>query len=85
MVLSSEQILVANSNMARKLPRTSSRGPGEEGCSILLTGASLGLIVLVTLWPFDFSSCDTSLRIGRPISLVGWGQSSVSDVLLNCD
>jgi hypothetical protein len=74
---------VANSNLARKLPRTSSRGPGEEGGSILLTGVSLGLIVLVTLWPFDFSLSDTLFRSGRPILLVGWGQSSVSDVLLN--
>jgi hypothetical protein len=69
--------------MARKLPRTSSRGPGEERGSILLTGASLGLIVLVTLWPFDFSLSDTLLRSGRPIVLVGWGRSSVADVLLN--
>ena len=76
-------ILVANSNMARKLPRTSRRGPREEGGSILLTGASLGLIVLVTLWPFDFPVSDTLLRSGRPILLVGWGRSSVSDVLLN--
>jgi hypothetical protein len=76
-------ILVAKSNMARKLPRTSRRGPHEEGGSILLTGASLGLIVLVTLWPFDFSVSDTLLRSSRPILLVGWGRSSVSDVLLN--
>jgi hypothetical protein len=76
-------ILVANSNMARKLPRTSRRGPGEAGGSILLTGVSLGLIVLVTLWPFDFSWSDAWLRSGRPLVLVGWGQSSVSDVLLN--
>ena len=45
--------------------------------------ASLGLIVLVTLWPFDFSVSDTLLRRGRAIVLVGWGRSSVSDVLLN--
>jgi glycopeptide antibiotics resistance protein len=76
-------ILVAKSNMARKLRRTSRRGPREEGGSILLTGASLGLIVLVTLWPFDFSVSDTLLRSSRPILLVGWGRSSVSDVLLN--
>jgi glycopeptide antibiotics resistance protein len=45
--------------------------------------ASLALIVLVTLWPFDFSVGDTLLRLGRPFLLVGWGLSSVSDVLLN--
>jgi hypothetical protein len=45
--------------------------------------ASLALIVLVTLWPFDFSVSDPLLRPGRPILLVGWGRSSVSDVLLN--
>ena len=76
-------ILVANSNMAGKLPRTRRRGPSEEEGSILLTGASLGLMVLVTLWPFDFSVSDTALRRGRSILLVGWGRSSVSDVLLN--
>ena len=69
--------------MARKLPRTSHRGPGEAGGSILLMCASLALIVLVTLWPFDFSVRDTWLRPGRPILLIGWGRSSVSDVLLN--
>jgi glycopeptide antibiotics resistance protein len=46
-------------------------------------GASLALIVLVTLWPFDFAVRDTWLRLGRPSLLVGWGRSSVSDVLLN--
>jgi hypothetical protein len=80
---SPRQRLVANSNMARKLPRTSRRGPSEEGGSILLMCASLALIVLVTLWPFDCSVSDTLLRLGRPILLVGWGRSSVSDVLLN--
>jgi glycopeptide antibiotics resistance protein len=45
--------------------------------------ASLALIVLVTLWPFNFSVSDTWLRLGRPILLIGWGRSSVSDVLLN--
>ena len=79
----SQWIRVATSNMARKLPRTSRPGPGEAAGSILLTCASLGLIVLVTLWPFDFSGTDAWLRRGRPILLVGWGQSSVSDVLLN--
>jgi VanZ like family len=58
-------------------------GLAKKGGSILLTGASLGLIVLVTLWPFDFPVSDTLLRSGRPILLVGWGRSSVSDVLLN--
>ena len=69
--------------MARTLPRTSRPGPGEAGGSILLMCASLVLIVLVTLWPFDFSASDTSLRLDRPILLIGWGRSSVSDVLLN--
>jgi hypothetical protein len=58
-------------------------GPGEGRGSTLLTCASLGLIVLVTLWPFDFSFRETLLRSGRPILLAGWGQSSASDVLLN--
>ena len=44
--------------------------------------ASLALIVLVTLWPFDFSVRDTWLHRTRPLVLVGWGRSSVSDVLL---
>jgi glycopeptide antibiotics resistance protein len=46
-------------------------------------GASLALIVLVTLWPFDFAVRDTGLRRHRPLVLVGWGRSSVLDVLLN--
>jgi hypothetical protein len=78
-----EQILVANSNMARKRARMSRLGPGEERGSILLMGASLALIVLLTLWPFDFSVSDTWLRLSRPIVLIGWGRSSASDVLLN--
>jgi glycopeptide antibiotics resistance protein len=45
--------------------------------------ASLALMVLVTLWPFDFSVCDTWPRLDRPMLLIGWGRSSVSDVLLN--
>jgi glycopeptide antibiotics resistance protein len=45
--------------------------------------ASLALIVLVTLWPFDFLVRDPWLRPGRPSLLIGWGRSSVSDVLLN--
>ena len=76
-------ILVANSNMARKLPRTSRLGRGEEGGSLLLMCASLALIVLLTLWPFEFAVSDPLLRLGRPILLIGWGRSSVSDVLLN--
>jgi glycopeptide antibiotics resistance protein len=51
--------------------------------SMLLTCATLGLIVLVTLWPFDFSFSETLLQLGRPILLIGWGKSSASDVLLN--
>jgi glycopeptide antibiotics resistance protein len=74
---------VANSNMVRKQPRTSRHAPGEERGSILLMCATLALIVLVTLWPFHFSWSDTVLRSGRPILLVGWGRSSVSDVLFN--
>ena len=50
---------------------------------VLLVCASLGLIVLITLSPFDFSCSDTSFRNDRPILHVGWGKSSVSDVLLN--
>jgi glycopeptide antibiotics resistance protein len=50
---------------------------------MLLTCASLVLIVLITLWPFDFSFGDTLLRTSRSIMLVGWGKSSESDVLLN--
>jgi hypothetical protein len=50
---------------------------------VLLVGASVGLIVLITLSPFDFSCPDTSFRHGRPLWRVGWGKSSVSDVLLN--
>jgi glycopeptide antibiotics resistance protein len=46
-------------------------------------GATLGLIGLVTLWPFDVSWSDAGLRRGRPLMLVGWGRSGVSDVLLN--
>jgi glycopeptide antibiotics resistance protein len=50
---------------------------------MLLTCASLGVIVLMTLWPFDFSFSEPVLRSGRPLLLVGWGKSSASDVLLN--
>jgi glycopeptide antibiotics resistance protein len=50
---------------------------------MLLTGASLGLIVLLTLWPFDFSFRESLLRLPHPILLVGWGRSSASDALLN--
>ena len=50
---------------------------------MLLTCASLVLIVLITLWPFDFSCSEPLLRTGRSIVLVGWGKSSESDVLLN--
>lgn len=69
--------------MTRKLPQTSSHGLRESQGSLLLTGASLGLIVLLTLWPFDVSFRDTLPRLRQPILLVGWGQSSASDVLLN--
>jgi glycopeptide antibiotics resistance protein len=50
---------------------------------VLLVCASVGLIVRITLSPFDFSCRDTSFRSGRPVLQVGWGKSSVSDVLLN--
>jgi hypothetical protein len=50
---------------------------------VLLVCASVGLIVLITLSPFDFSCRDTSFRNGRLVLQVGWGKSSVSDVLLN--
>jgi glycopeptide antibiotics resistance protein len=50
---------------------------------MLLMCASLGLIMLITLSPFDFSFSETLFRTGRPILLIGWGKSSVSDVLLN--
>jgi VanZ like family len=50
---------------------------------VLLVCASLGLIVLITLSPFDFSCSDTSFRTDRPTLQIGWGKSSVSDVLLN--
>jgi hypothetical protein len=50
---------------------------------VLLVCASVGLIVLITLSPFDFSCPDTSFRHGRPLWRVGWGKSSASDVLLN--
>ena len=69
--------------MTRKLPQTSSSELRGERGSMLLTGASLGLIVLLTLWPFDFSFRETLLRLRHPILLVGWGRSSASDVLLN--
>ena len=69
--------------MAGKLPQTRSSGLGEERGSMLLTGASLGLIVLLTLWPFDLSFRETLLRLRHPILLVGWGKSSALDVLLN--
>jgi glycopeptide antibiotics resistance protein len=45
--------------------------------------ASLVLIVLITLCPFDFSFSETLLRIGRPTLLVGWSRPGVLDVLLN--
>jgi hypothetical protein len=57
------------------------RSPRLAG--VLLVGASVGLIVLITLSPFDFSCCDPSFRSDRPLWRVGWGKSSVSDVLLN--
>jgi hypothetical protein len=69
--------------MARKRPRTGRRRPGEVGGNVPLLCASLALIVLVTLWPYAFSVSDPLLRLARPILLVGWGRSSVSDVLRN--
>jgi VanZ like protein len=50
---------------------------------VLLVCASVGLIVRITLSPFEFSCRDTSFRNGRPVLQVDWGKSSVSDVLLN--
>jgi hypothetical protein len=57
------------------------RSPRLAG--VLLVGASVGLIVLITLSPFDFSCRDPSFRSDRPLWRVGWGKSNVSDVLLN--
>jgi hypothetical protein len=50
---------------------------------VLLVCASVGLIVPITLAPFDFSCCDPSFGSDRRLWRVGWGKSSVSDVLLN--
>jgi glycopeptide antibiotics resistance protein len=50
---------------------------------VLLVCASVGLIVLITLSPFDLSCRNPSWLTGRPSLRVGWGRSSVSDVLLN--
>jgi hypothetical protein len=50
---------------------------------VLLVCASVGLIVPITLAHFDFSCRDPSFGCDRPLWRVGWGRSSVSDVLLN--
>jgi VanZ like protein len=50
---------------------------------VLVVCASVGIIVWITLWPFDFACRESWRRLGHLRLPVGWGKSSVADVLLN--
>jgi VanZ like family len=51
--------------------------------SVTLVCGSLALILLITLFPFDFLFNEARLGRGPQVLLVGWGRSTEADVLLN--
>lgn len=61
----------------------SGQHPVHRWVSVTFLGASLALILWITLFPFDFLFDDARLGIGLQALIVGWGRSTGRDAFLN--